>query len=73
MVYDLTDSDSVLRYAIYIPEGPLGTTGTSELDMNVDICITPRVVKAFPLIALERSQRETRLEIERVLSKEHVL
>lgn len=36
---------------------PLGTTGITELDMDFEICITLRVVKAFPLIVVEQSQR----------------
>lgn len=37
----------------------MGTTEITELDMDMDldICITARVVKAFPLIVLEQSQR----------------
>lgn len=69
MVRDLTDSDSVLRDGVSCPEGPLGTAGITELDMDLDICITPMVVKAFPVIALEKPC----LQREHVLSKEHVL
>lgn len=34
MVWNLTDSDSVLRYGTSCPEGPLGTTGIIEADVD---------------------------------------
>lgn len=51
------DSDSLLTYGISQSENPFGTTGTTKLDMDLDICITLRFVKTSPLIALEWSQR----------------
>ena len=53
MVWDLTDSNSVVRYSMSWPEAPSGTTGTTELDMDLDICITALsgFWKHLPLIA----------------------
>lgn len=47
------DSDSLLTYGISQSENPFGTTETTKLDMDLDICITLRFVKTSPLIALE--------------------